>query len=158
MKKTNFKLFTALFVLTAFFFVGTALAEKKDVEKKPQTVCPLMGGKINKDIYTDYQGQRVYFCCAGCKPKFEKDPEKSMKKFEKDNILLESVQTTCPVMGGEINKDQYTDYKGRRIYFCCAGCPPKFDKDPEKYLEKMDKAVKKKAKEKKCKGHGKHDH
>ena len=27
-----------------------------------QTTCPVMGNKINKDIYVDHQGTRVYFC------------------------------------------------------------------------------------------------
>lgn len=46
-------------------------------------------------------------------------------------------QETCPVMGGEIDKDIYVDYQGRRIYFCCPGCPEEFQKDPEKYIEKL---------------------
>ena len=28
-----------------------------------QTTCPVMGNPINKDIYADYSGKRVYFCC-----------------------------------------------------------------------------------------------
>jgi YHS domain-containing protein len=46
-------------------------------------------------------------------------------------------QTTCPVLGGNINKETYVDYKGQRIYFCCPGCDAEFKKDPEKYLKKM---------------------
>lgn len=46
-------------------------------------------------------------------------------------------QTHCPVMGGEINKEHFVDYKGMRIYFCCPGCEGSFLKEPEKYLEKM---------------------
>ncbi len=48
-----------------------------------------------------------------------------------------AAQTTCPVMGGTINKELYADYKGERIYFCCMACKPQFDKDPEKYIKKM---------------------
>ena len=46
-------------------------------------------------------------------------------------------QTKCPVMGGDIDKRYFTDYKGKRIYFCCAGCPDEFRKDPEKYMKKL---------------------
>ena len=35
-----------------------------------------MGGAINKDVYADHEGQRVYFCCAGCDGRFREDPEK----------------------------------------------------------------------------------
>lgn len=27
----------------------------------------------------------------------------------------------------------YADYKGRRYFFCCAGCPEKFKANPAKY-------------------------
>jgi len=46
-------------------------------------------------------------------------------------------QTTCPVMGNPINKSYYVDYQGKRVYFCCPLCPPKFKADPEKYMKKM---------------------
>ncbi len=46
-------------------------------------------------------------------------------------------QTVCPVMGGAINKSMFTEYKGKKVYFCCAGCKGKFEKDPEKYLDKL---------------------
>ncbi|HDQ25721.1 MAG TPA: YHS domain-containing protein [bacterium] len=27
------------------------------------------------------------------------------------------------------------EYKGKTYYFCCAGCPEAFKKDPEKYIK-----------------------
>ncbi len=41
-----------------------------------QTICPIMGGKIDKTVFTEYQGKKVYFCCPGCIDEFNKDPEK----------------------------------------------------------------------------------
>ena len=50
-------------------------------------------------------------------------------------------QTTCPVMAGNpINKSIYSDYKGKRVYFCCGACPGMFAKDPEKYIKAMEDA------------------
>jgi YHS domain-containing protein len=46
-------------------------------------------------------------------------------------------QTTCPVMGGLINKNIYADYQGNRFYFCCPPCLKEFKKNPEKYVKKM---------------------
>ena len=60
----------------------------------PQTNCPVMGGKINKHIYADYDGKRVYFCCSACVSEFEKHPDKYVKKLEGDGITLESVPTS----------------------------------------------------------------
>lgn len=45
-----------------------------------------------------------------------------------------TVQVNCPVMGGEINKAIYTEYKGEKVYFCCDMCIGKFNENPEKYL------------------------
>jgi len=46
-----------------------------------QKTCPIMGGAIDKKIFTEYKGQKVYFCCPGCKTKFEEDPEKYIAKL-----------------------------------------------------------------------------
>lgn len=44
-------------------------------------------------------------------------------------------QTTCPVMeGSPINKALFVEYEGKRVYFCCAGCPEMFQANPEKYI------------------------
>jgi len=59
---------------------------------KPQTVCPVLGGNIDKKVYLDYQGKRIYFCCTGCDAEFKKDPEKYLKKIEEQGITLEK----CP--------------------------------------------------------------
>jgi len=48
-------------------------------EHEPTTnaVCPVMPGmKVDSDIFTDYQGKRVYFCCLSCRAAFARDPEK----------------------------------------------------------------------------------
>lgn len=59
---------------------------------EPQTLCPVMGNPINKDVYTDYQGQRIYFCCAGCDGTFLEDPEKYLAKMKAEGITPEKVE------------------------------------------------------------------
>ncbi|MBM4396015.1 MAG: YHS domain-containing protein [Deltaproteobacteria bacterium] len=50
-------------------------------------------------------------------------------------------EVRCPVMGNVV-ADPATapksEYKGRTRFFCCLGCKPEFDADPEKYAEKAD--------------------
>jgi YHS domain-containing protein len=46
-----------------------------------QTICPVMENPINKDIFVEYKGKKVYFCCPDCKAKFEKEPEKYIAKL-----------------------------------------------------------------------------
>ena len=46
-------------------------------------------------------------------------------------------QLVCPVMKSTVASAKkaagFSDYKGIRYYFCCAGCKPSFDKNPAKY-------------------------
>jgi len=49
----------------------------------------------------------------------------------------DKAQTKCPVMGWDIDKSKFVDYKGSRVYFCCASCPEEFKKNPEKYMKKL---------------------
>ena len=58
-------------------------------DQHAQKLCPVMGGKIDKSVYVDYQGKRVYFCCSGCKQTFLENPEKYMKEMESQGIVLE---------------------------------------------------------------------
>jgi hypothetical protein len=55
----------------------------------------------------------------------------------------------CIVSGdkfdGDMGKPIFMEYKGQQMKFCCASCPKKFKKDPEKYLKMMDEAAKKAA-------------
>ena len=58
---------------------------------KAQTICPVMGNRIDRNIYADHNGKRVYFCCSACIGKFKSDPEKYIKKLEKQGVKLEPV-------------------------------------------------------------------
>jgi YHS domain-containing protein len=40
-------------------------------------------------------------------------------------------------MGGAINKAIFTEYKGKKVYFCCSPCEEKFKAEPEKYIAKL---------------------
>jgi YHS domain-containing protein len=84
---------TALTIATAFIATNItgdlAFAAKKEAKGKPQTICPVMGDKIDKKYYTDYKGYRIYFCCASCPDEFKKDPEKYMKKLKESGVTLE---------------------------------------------------------------------
>jgi YHS domain-containing protein len=53
--------------------------------------------------------------------------------------------TTCPVSGdklGEMGKSYTFEYKGREVKLCCKDCKKDFDKDPAKYMKKIEAADK----------------
>ena len=129
--------FVATLALAGLLSSAALAADAEKKEGKPQEVCPISGKAINKAVFAEYDGKRVYFCCADCPAEFVKDPAKYVKKLEDAGVVLEKVQTTCPVMDAKIDKKVFTDYEGKRIYFCCADCQAEFAKDPAKYLKKM---------------------
>jgi YHS domain-containing protein len=64
-------------------------------------------------------------------------PKDQGKKPEKTPTTIK-----CPVMpGSSVNikdataKKMYADYKGRRYFFCCPGCPDAFKSNPAKYAK-----------------------
>ena len=112
-------------------------------EIKTQTHCPVMGNPIDPDIFTDYEGQRIFFCCPPCIQRFGTDPAGFIKQLEDQGVTLTKTprpQTSCPVMGGAIDKSVFVDHEGERIYFCCADCVKTFGADPLPYLKKLHDA------------------
>lgn len=79
-------------VLLAFLSAGLALSADPAAPGKAQTVCPVMGGNIDKNLFIDYQGQRVYFCCPACLAVFQKDPEKFLQKMKEQGVTHEKAQ------------------------------------------------------------------
>jgi YHS domain-containing protein len=71
---------------------------------------------------------------SGCKKKTEPAAPIEIKE---DAAAAVTEQTTCPVMGGAINTNIFTEYKGKKVYFCCAECKGKFEAEPEKYISKL---------------------
>jgi len=94
MKKTLIALSAAL-VLAANLIPATAARPTHKAPPKPavqkkivSAVCPVMGTRIpdvtkaagGKSVY---KGKTYYFCCKGCKPMFDKNPAKYIKKQNK---------------------------------------------------------------------------
>ena len=141
-----------LFLLTALALPGFAQVEEGNVwlldeQGVKHFTCPVKGDEavVGEDTeYSDYNNKRYYFCCPGCKPDFDADPEKYLKKLTIPGNAVKmkgkKINFICPVTGesGTVAKNtKFSDYQGKRYYLCCAGCKPKFEKDPEKYIQSM---------------------
>ena len=117
-------------------YAAKVAAQRAALRKLPQVqvACPLTGKPINRDMYTMVDGKKVYFCCAGCKGKFEASPKKYAKKL----AASYTYQTRCPVTSEEIDPGTFLDLPGgKRVYFCCKGCEAKLLKNPAKYAKKL---------------------
>ncbi len=124
--------------------VLVGMGEKPQLLGAAQTTCPMSGEKVSGKNFSVVDGLRVDFCCGDCEKKFD-----AMSRTEKlavvDKLVaggqaptfLAKSQTTCPVMGGAINKAAYVDVDGERTYFCCPGCKAKYTADKATYDKKM---------------------
>lgn len=126
----------ALSLLPSLAATGTLSQSKKAAS----AVCPVLHVKVpdvSKAPKSVYKGKTYYFCCKDCKAKFDKNPEKYIKPAGKKK----AVSAVCPVMGTKIpdvcRAAGKSVYKGKTYYFCCPGCKPEFEKNPEKYVKKQ---------------------
>lgn len=157
------KLFMTIMILTLTALLALASAEEAKtkpadaptsptVRKAPkvtQTVCPVCGIKIKKDISIYYKGTRIYFDKEACRDAFFRNPDQFAARMEKMNIAAEKVsnyvpkmQDVCPFTGKQINKNFkmfLTPMDGREgmmlpggiIYFCSEEYLKKFEQMPE---------------------------
>lgn len=82
-------------------------------------------------------GLAAMIMLGGCKKKEQPAPAPPAEPNKTVTAAIEVEQTICPVMEGAINKAIFTEYKGKKVYFCCADCKAKFEAEPEKYLAKL---------------------
>jgi YHS domain-containing protein len=72
---------------------GHQHGEETTVEEAPapgtpeaiQPMCPVMGGPIDPNVFIEYKGKRVYFCCQGCDDQFLANPERYLDKLPQFN-------------------------------------------------------------------------
>lgn len=75
-------------------------------------------------------------CKGGCAQAQLQADKEGQPAVPKDMIGKEA---TCPVSGEKFKvteKTPFSTYKGTNYYFCCPGCKPKFDAEPEKFIKK----------------------
>ena len=59
-------------------------------EGQPQTTCPVMkGSPVNKSLYVDAEGYRIYVCCGGCIDAVKADPAKYIAQLKAEGVELE---------------------------------------------------------------------
>jgi len=85
-----------LVLVVSLVMAGCMMSKGNAVEPKTQITCPVMREHImpcgiDKEVYADYRGKRIYFCSEGCHEKFKKDPEKYIKILEDEGVTLKEV-------------------------------------------------------------------
>jgi YHS domain-containing protein len=62
----------------------------------------------------------------------------NLVKKEAEQPVAQIEQKMCPVMTDmKINPAIFTEYEGKKVYFCCGDCKAKFEAEPEKYTANL---------------------
>ena len=123
--------------------------DKKIVEVQlpdyPMDTCPVGGplGSMGEPVNFISMNRLVRLCCGECKKSFVDDPAKYMAKLDKayaDAQREAYPLDTCVVAGGKLGSmgEPVEVVAGTKLVrFCCEGCLPEFEADPQKYLSEL---------------------
>jgi YHS domain-containing protein/uncharacterized membrane protein YraQ (UPF0718 family) len=160
--------FLVLMAVMAWRFVTTGGIEMLRAHaRRPETgaklvqdpVCGMSVDPATASEQIEYVGTTHYFCSAGCRSKFEKDPARYAAQAMQvghaghlgQSLVMAATpgghmerQTSAidPVCGMSVdpNNAEYRSFQGgETYYFCSAGCKEAFDKDPGKYIARPKK-------------------
>ncbi len=117
----------------------------------PLDVCIVSGeklGEMGDPVVKTIDGREVKFCCNMCPAKYEKDKAKYSKKLDDAIIAAEKPNypvETCVVSGEPLVHSDMGDpvdyvYQNQLVRFCCNNCVKAFNKNPERFLEKLSAA------------------
>lgn len=92
-------IFSAVTFFSTNNYAQTKEQPKKDTDKvtktvapkveKLNTVCPVSGEEVDDDaVIVKYKGKSYQVCCKKCAVKFNNDPEKYLKKLEKNKEVV----------------------------------------------------------------------
>lgn len=108
---------------------------------------------VEKPVSMDYEGRNLHFASEENTEAFKADPDKYLAKV--DQLIIKQQKplypmTMCVVsgekLGGDMGEPVDYVYGNRLVEFCCKMCKADFNKDPDKYLAKINEAVTEKQK------------
>jgi P-type Cu+ transporter len=94
-------------------------------------VCGMSVDMAKTSHRTVYAGREIGFCSAGCKAKFEAEPER----------YLVATDPVCGMSVDRVTARHMLKHDGARYYFCSEGCQAKFAADPARYLSNAPAAA-----------------
>ncbi len=119
--------------------------------KASDPVCGMQVDTATAKHRAIHGGQTFYFCCNGCKTKFEADPQtylaKAAARAAHDHAHHDYAGhahggapadglAKDPVCGMDVDPaiaKHRTEHDGHPVFFCSAGCKTKFEAHPEHY-------------------------
>ena len=94
-------------------------------------VCGMIVDPAAGKPTAEHDGRIYHFCCAGCRTKFEADPQ----------AYIEAKDPVCGMTVQRASARHFLRHGGRGNYFCSAGCKGKFEAEPAKYADGVPAAA-----------------
>ena len=134
--------------ISAIEKIDAAITEAQKADY-PLDVCIVSGDKLSKNVHKGFRpviGNRYFLlCCGGCigkvkadLPKYLDILDKAVIEKNKDSYPLDTCLVTDDKIGGEMGDPIDYVYNGQLVRFCCTMCVRDFEKDPQKYLKKLN--------------------
>ncbi len=108
-----------------------------------------LGGTMGDPIDYVYQNRLVRFCCKGCIKKFESKSAEFLSKLDKAVIekqkhdyKLDVCLVSDEKFGGDMGDPIDYVIGNRLVRLCCKSCVKQINKEPLKFLSKLDAAGK----------------
>lgn len=141
-----------------------AFGAESSVKPYPLDKCIVSDEKLGeegKPVVFIHEGQEIKLCCRDCRKDFDANPAKFLAKLPKDDSAPK-VDKAAPAKPTEPAKDAPAKpyplkncivsdndldsmgeqasfvYQGQTIKVCCKPCIAKFEKNPAKYLKKLE--------------------
>jgi P-type Cu+ transporter len=104
--------------------------------KAKDLVCGMTVDPATAKHSAAHAGSTYYFCCAGCRTKFEADPERYLAKAAAPVSAAKARDPVCGMSVDPATAKHRVEHAGQTFYFCSPGCRTKFESDPARYLDK----------------------
>lgn len=135
------------------FWGATQADEAKPGKQKPYPLetCVVSGEKLGGDMGEPsifvHEGREIKLCCKSCLKDFQADPAKYVAKVDAaarkvKPYPLETCVVSGESFGGSMGEPYVFVHQGREIKLCCKSCLKEFEKQPAKFLAKVDEAAK----------------
>lgn len=138
--------------LFAAGLASSAQAEEKsndkalDAKPYPSAKCLISGESLTsmgKPHVIVADGQQIKFCCSNCVGDYEKDKAGFAKKL----AAAEAAAKPYPLEKCVVSDDGFDHgkpytfaYEGQKVNLCCKDCLKEFNKEPAKFMKKLEAA------------------
>src|SRR4051812_6635575 len=95
-------------------------------------VCGMQVAEATAKNVSELAGTKYYFCGAGCKRKFDADPAQYLRK--QNAAEKSATDLVCGMQVNPATAKNFSEYQGKKYFFCSPGCKTKFEANPQQYL------------------------